>query len=201
MVRSLVLLARSRPAWLTALWGVCLALSVLLSSRSARASEAEGEGFTSTFAALSATVAATFQTTPVSQSSEPEETPAMREPLVPSWVVGFCDARGASAIAPLPALPTQDGTVAADDGPCQSTALRAGRTVERNETPDHPTMSDALDVGVFFAALPFPARDEPRLLPPMVADRTALPQGFARGIDEPPRGLASRACRRGACPG
>jgi len=196
-VPPLVQLARSRPAWLTALWGVCLLLSVLLGSKQAHATEApasRSEAFSSALAALSASMSATVAATfGEGNASQVEEAPPPPPVQPPPWMAGFCDARGASGIAPLPALPVQGGEVGADEGPCNETTLRAGRTVERNETPGHPATADAVDPAALPFALPFPVRASPRVLPRNQGRLLALPRGFARGLDEPPRAALTGA--------
>ena len=207
-----MILAFPRPTWLTSFWGALLTLGVMLSSRTAHAQnqaslrgqlvQAVSEPSLSTIpvsptlAALSASVAATLEraassetdTSDTSDIKGDEPSPSFEVP-VPPWMAGLCDARGATSIAPLPAMPVGDGVVAADESGCEDTALRAGRTVERNEQPAPPPLLDAIDPSLARAwwLVLSPVR-EVQPLPYPQAARFALPPGFGRGIDEPPRG-------------
>lgn len=181
------------------LWGLCMALSVLFSDRVARAQSTPAESsiepapqsrFESAFTALSTSLSATLGLGADRAQSEVEPEPA---PLPPSWLAGLCDARGASAIAPLPLISSRDGVVKADDS-CQGQTLQAGVSFERHEVPQQMAPQDALDPGVLPSILPLAVRAIPRLLPRFDERTMALPRGFDRGIDEPPRAL-SRARR------
>lgn len=174
------------------LWVATLTL-ILFNGRSAWASEGvEGEGsFRGAFASLSASMLMTFE---LAQSKEePLSVPApeageKKEPVPPPWMVGFCDVRGASGIAPLPALPVGDGEVAADESPCHESTLKAGHSIQRNKVSGAPSSMEAADPAVLPAVFVLPVWAEARELPRFDERHLTLPRGFARGIEEPPRG-------------
>lgn len=66
--------------------------------------------------------------------------------------------------------------------------MKAGRAVERNETPSQTAGADALDAASLPPLLELPVRAEPRALLRFDERMLALPGGFVRGIEEPPRG-------------
>jgi hypothetical protein len=110
-------------------------------------------------------------------------------PASAAWFAGFCDPRGASGIAPLPALPVQGGSVDADDGPCNGSRLQSATNVHGND--DIPSRL-AADGDALLLALPtvdfaLPRRFAQRTLPRETERRWALPRGYRRSVDHPPR--------------
>jgi hypothetical protein len=171
-------------------WALTLAL---FTSKPAQASEGveEGGAFRGAFASNSATMLATFELAQSREEPPLSEPPpeARREPTPPpSWLVGYCDVRGATAVAPLPALPVRGGEIAADDSSCHESTLQGGATVEHEKNPGPPPPLEGADA----AALPVEFRlsvwESLRQLPGFDERHQALPRGFARGIEEPPRG-------------
>ena len=195
-----MLAASKRPGWLAPFWGALLTLGVLLSGRVARAEGAPGPADraepSATLAVLSASVAATIERAVSSEGDEVtasvdqvDDTPwPMIEVPVAPWLAGLCDARGATAIAPLPALPVGDGAVAADESGCEGSALTSGRTVERNDQPAPPPLLEAIDPALAPLWLLLPPTHETHQLPYPPAAQFRLPAGFGRSVDEPPRG-------------
>ena len=186
-----------RPSWLGSLWGALITVTVMLSSRAAHA---ETSGASSTLALLSAGVAATLERG-VSDSDLVTEPPPVAsievghddswpvvEVHIAPWLAGLCDARGATAIAEMPAMPVRDGVVAADDSGCEGSVLRAGRTMERHEHSSSPPPLEALDPALLPTLWQLPPAPVAHELPFPAAAQFRLPRGFNRGIDEPPRG-------------
>ncbi len=107
-----------------------------------------------------------------------------------AWFAGFCDPRGASGIAPLPAMPVQGGSVDSDEGPCGGSRLQSASNVHGSD--DVPSRlaadGDALVLGLPTLALPLPRRFEEHSLPRETERRWALPRGYRRAVDHPPRG-------------
>lgn len=180
-------------SFLATAWGVWSLALVLLSSRPAWASTSSEEGsFRGVFASLSATMMATLD---LAQSKEevplsvalPDAEPRREAP--PSWMmVGFCDERGASAVAPLPTLPVGDGKVAAQEDPCQGPTWRGGKAFQQGKNAEATSGSDAIDLVLLPPVMMLPqpaswASPAPRA-PALQTPR----RGFARGLDEPPRG-------------
>lgn len=169
------------------------ALALVLLSRPALASTGSEEGaFGGAFASLSATMMATFdlaqskEDVPLSLPSPGEE--VARNFVPPPWMAGFCDARGASGVAPLPALPVQDGTVAAGPSSCQESSLKGGSSIERSKNKGASAPNEASEPAMMPAAYEAPVWGQPRELPRSRERLEALPRGFSRGIEEPPRG-------------
>jgi hypothetical protein len=171
-------------------WVWALALALLISSP-AQASEGaeEGGAFRGAFASLSATLLATFELAQSREEpvSEPPAEARREPPPPPSWLVGYCDVRGATAVAPLPALPVRGGEIAADESPCHESTIRGGATVEHEKNPGSPPPLGA-DAATLPVGFRWPVWAGPRELPGLDERRQALPRGFARGIEEPPRG-------------
>jgi hypothetical protein len=123
------------------------------------------------------------------EADDVAEAPAAPPPSA-AWFAGFCDPRGASGIAPLPALPVQGGSVDADDGPCSGSKLQSATSVHGND--DIPSRlaadGDALVLGLPTLMLPLPGRFEQHSLPRETERRWALPRGYRRAVDHPPRG-------------
>lgn len=195
-----MLAACKRPAWLSSFWGALLTLGVLLSGRVAHAepvpeaAPAQPESVSVSLAVLSASAAATIERA-VSESDEGTSSVSVDdspwpviEVQVPAWLAGLCDARGATAIAPLPALPVGDGAVAADDSGCEGSAVKSGRTVERNDQPAPPAPLEAIDPALLPAWQLLPAAHETHQLRYPPAAQFRLPAGVGRSVDEPPRG-------------
>ena len=172
-------------------WVWALTLT-LLTSKPAQASEGaeEGGAFRGAFASLSATMLATFELAQSREEPPLSEPPpeAKREPTSPpSWLVGYCDVRGATAVAPLPALPVRGGEITADDSPCHESTLRGGATVEHEKNPGPPPPMAGADAATLPAEFRLPVWAGPQELPGLDERHQALPRGFARGIEEPPR--------------
>jgi hypothetical protein len=119
---------------------------------------------------------------------------AAPQPQIPpsaAWFAGFCDPRGASGIAPLPALPVQGGAVDADpDGPCGGSRLQSASNVHGGD--DLPSRlaadGDALLLGLPTPMFTLPRRFAEHTLPRETERRWALPRGYRRAVDHPPRG-------------
>lgn len=172
-----------------AVWAWALAL--LLTSRPAQASTTEGGTFDETFASLSLTIMATFNFASDSENEAPMSLPeaeGRRERTPMPWLMaGFCDVRGASGIAPLPALPVQGGTVSAGPSSCQENTLQAGNVIDHGKNKIASTqdvMSDPVLLPMLFKVPTWGGYYD---LPRSSECREALPRGFARGIEEPPR--------------
>jgi hypothetical protein len=123
----------------------------------------------------------------------PRAAMASQMPAAQLVLVGFCDARGATGVAPLPAMPVQGGELDADlsgQGACASSAVQPGANLnERQDAPGH----DRQDPAPLDAGLP-PLAPEPLFplqqaeLPRPEARLLVLPRGYTRQVEHPPRG-------------
>jgi hypothetical protein len=106
--------------------------------------------------------------------------------LAETDLVGFCDSRGATAIAPLPARPLDSSVLDAAEG--QASWSHDGTNVDgRRDAPSqHPSDAGAVDLGIPSVVLGLPMRGLPITLFHNI-ERRELPDGFGRGVDHPPR--------------
>lgn len=129
-----------------------------------------------------------------------------------SMPAGFCDERGATMIADLPAMPIGSETIDADDLPCDQTAGSLSATTVDGSDPGAPPAPEAtLDWGMPNVTVALVGFQPPTVLsysPPTLA----AANGHELGCDRPPRRLVegrsgprarragSRGCSRAPSP-